>query len=249
CRSPCESPLPRTIQTKKPVHHCRKSQKRLACDHLCPPSGSLYRSSVWRLESCGCLKDEGGLAFVRESTNPSEGCQANFAAGVCCMQVTIESKDDSCTVTLFLLISLISLGSDGWLQWSPEHATHRTKPLEDLCLIFSFPHIRSAARLSVSLPKRSKMAATCSISRARAPGSNQVTRTAGSASGCVGKKKSNINPPKVLSDGWHVQASHCNHPSDPSEIKEISRNKVTVQESSLLSIVTCMQQTPAAKLA
>src|SRR5439155_106844 len=35
---------------------------------------------------------------------------------------------------------------------------------------------------------------------------------------------------------------HCNHPSDPSEIKEISRNKVTVQESSLLSIVTCMQQ-------
>src|SRR5438445_10910824 len=58
-------------------------------------------------------------AFVRESTNPSEGCQANCAAGVCCMQVTIESKDDSCTVTLFLLISLISLGSDGWCNGRP----------------------------------------------------------------------------------------------------------------------------------
>src|SRR5438094_5952406 len=55
------------------------------------------------------------------------------------MQVTIESKDDSCTVTLFLLISLISLGSDGWLQWLARTCHLSDKTFGGFMFDFFFP--------------------------------------------------------------------------------------------------------------
>src|SRR5207244_13626652 len=50
--------------------------------------------------------------------------------------------------------------------------------------------------------------------------------------GGVGEKKSTINPPTVLSDGCHLRASQCTHPSDPIEIKEISREQGTAEQTS-----------------
>src|SRR5439155_106843 len=90
---------------------------------------------------------------------------------------------------------------------SPEHATHRTKPLEDLCLIFSFPHIHS--RSQPSLSPGSILAHARAISNTSPPSccAWATRRRVWPPNGCVGKKKSNINPPKVLSDGWHVQAT------------------------------------------
>src|SRR5436190_3428322 len=55
------------------------------------------------------------------------------------MTDTIESKDDSCTVTLFLLISLISFGSDGWVQWLARTCHPSDKNLGGFMFDFFFP--------------------------------------------------------------------------------------------------------------
>src|SRR5206468_9426035 len=61
--------LPSPRQSKKKASlPLRKIAKATGLSSFIPPSGSLRCSSLRRLESCGCLKDEGGLVF--EETLP-----------------------------------------------------------------------------------------------------------------------------------------------------------------------------------